>query len=115
MSETPSLSAANSTLRPSGSRQGACGSSSGTGTFFMTLPSRAETRKKLRRLPVRPKKATLSPLGSKASVRPATNSLLIARLSQSLSKPPVRFSITSPSLRRDQHHVGLAVRAVARS
>ena len=97
MSETPSLSAANTTLRPSASRHGACVSSSGTGTFFFSLPSSAEIRKKLRPLPVRPKKPTLSPLGSKPSVRPATNSLLIARLSQSLSKPLVRFWITLPS------------------
>ncbi len=58
MSETPSLSAANSTLRPSGRMHGACSSSSMIRTFFLTEPSRTETRKKLRRLPVRAKKPT---------------------------------------------------------
>ena len=98
MSETPSLSAAKSTVRPSGRRQGAWASSSGTCTFFRTLPSSAETRKKLRPLPGAAEEARrCRRWGSKASERPATNSLLMARLSQSVSKPPVRFWITAPS------------------
>ncbi len=48
-------------------------------------------------MPVRPKKPTWSPRGSKATERPATNSLLMAKLSQAVSKPPVRFWITVPS------------------
>ena len=98
MSETPSRRAAKSTVFPSGRMQGPWTSSSAIFTFFLTLPSRTETRKKLRPLPVFPKKPTLSPLGSKASERPATKSLLMAKLSQALSKPLVRFEITAPSL-----------------
>ena len=58
----------------------------------------AETRNRLRPFPVRPKKATVSPRGSKASERPPTNSLLMEKLSHARSKPPVRFWITAPSL-----------------
>ena len=97
MSETLSFRASKSTVRPSGRMHGACTSSSGTRTFLRIEPSSTESRKKLRPLPVRPKKPTSSPFGSKASERPATNSRLIEKLCHARSKPPVRFLMTFPS------------------
>ena len=67
--------------RPSGRRQGAWAWSSATGTRFRILPVSTETRYRLRRFPLRAKKAMASPLGSKSIERPATNSSFMVMFS----------------------------------
>ena len=69
MSATPSLVAAMSACFPLGRMQGDSTSSRSMGIFFTTSPESGDTRKRLRFFPVRPIKATTSPLGEKSMVR----------------------------------------------
>ncbi len=98
MSATPSRRPENSTCLPSGSTAGAWAWSCSTGKCFCTEPSSTLTRKRVRRLSLRPKKATCSPLGEKDRLRPATKSSLNDIDSKALPvSPPVRFLSTLPS------------------
>src|SRR6266704_1676210 len=68
--------------------------------LFRTCPSSTETRKRVRPLFTRAKKATASPRGSKARERPDTKggNSEKEKFSYSLGKPGVRWLITWPSL-----------------
>src|SRR6266581_5744553 len=66
--------------------------------LFRIRPSSTETRKRVRPLFTRAKKATASPRGSKARERPATKLSEKEKFSYSLGKPGVRWLMTCPSL-----------------
>ena len=78
MSETPSLRAAKQRVLAVGQQAGRLRLVEGRRARGCTiLPVSTDTRNRLRRLPLRAKKATVSPLGSKSMERPATKSSLI--------------------------------------
>jgi hypothetical protein len=97
MSETPSFRAEKRAWRPFGRRQGDCAWSSSRGILCRTWGFRTEATTRLRRFPVRPKKATVSPLGSKERERPATKLSLMERVSNSPESDFVRLLMTLPS------------------